>query len=476
MNKSRENIGVASSRARPSQGGKWWSNIGRYLPLFIIVRTRLSGDGLRQRALRGSALTIFSYGFSQILRLGSNLILTRLLFPEAFGLMSLVQVFVQGLAMFSDMGISPSIIQNKRGDEATFLNTAWTIQAIRGTVLWGASSAIAWPAARIYEQPLLLWLLPAVGFSAFIAGFNSTKLITANRDLRLAKLTAIELSTQCLALAVMVLSAYLTQSVWSLVLGGTISSFLKLFMSHSVMPGEPNRLYWDKDVARSLTQFGKWIFVSSVLGFLAGQADRLMIGKFMSIEELGVYSIAAMLAGSAWQLNSKLSQQILFPIYAKLQDATPSVLRPKIARARIAICLGLLPVLVVLFAFGEQIIATLYDDRYREAGWMLRVLAFGFSILVGTNIGPFYLGQGKSKLFTTLIAVKTFLLFACMGIASSFVGSNGIVYGVAASNVAYYPIQIAVYQRFKLWIWRIDLIVLSILISLFTFSIMANPL
>ena len=60
-----------------------------------------------------------------------------LLFPEAFGIMALVSVVLVGLAMFSDVGIGPAISQHKRGDDAAFLDTAWTINVVRGAALWG---------------------------------------------------------------------------------------------------------------------------------------------------------------------------------------------------------------------------------------------------------------------------------------------------------------------------------------------------
>ena len=68
--------------------------------------------------------------------LASNLILTRLLFPEAFGLMALGSVVLVGLQMFSDAGIGPSIAQSPRGDDPEFLDTAWTAQVLRGVILW----------------------------------------------------------------------------------------------------------------------------------------------------------------------------------------------------------------------------------------------------------------------------------------------------------------------------------------------------
>src|SRR5205085_6387616 len=83
-------------------------------------------SSLRQRTLRGSVWTSSEYVANVVLRLGSNLVLARLLVPQMFGIMRIVNIFAQGLQMFSDVGIGPVIIQNPRGDEPAFLNTAWT--------------------------------------------------------------------------------------------------------------------------------------------------------------------------------------------------------------------------------------------------------------------------------------------------------------------------------------------------------------
>ena len=96
-----------------------------------LVKHNESKRSLKSLALKGSVWTLGGYGIAQLLRLVSNVVLAKLLFPEAFGLMVLVTIFMQGIAMFSDIGIIPSIIQNKRGDDPRFLNTAWTIQVIR---------------------------------------------------------------------------------------------------------------------------------------------------------------------------------------------------------------------------------------------------------------------------------------------------------------------------------------------------------
>ena len=84
--------------------------------------------------------------------------------PQALvGVMALVSVVLVGLAMFSDMGIGPAISQHPKGDEPAFLDTAFTLDAARGVVLWLLTCAMAWPAAQLYAAPELLQLLPAAG-------------------------------------------------------------------------------------------------------------------------------------------------------------------------------------------------------------------------------------------------------------------------------------------------------------------------
>ena len=152
------------------------------------TETREPGS-LRGLVLRGSVWTLSGTATRHVLRLVGNLVLTRLLFPEAFGLLTLVHLFLTGLQMFSDVGIRPSIVQNERGDDPDFLDTAWTIQAVRGGALCLLSILLAPFVATFYGEPLLAQLIPAIGFTAVFQGFASTNLHTADRRLALGRLT-----------------------------------------------------------------------------------------------------------------------------------------------------------------------------------------------------------------------------------------------------------------------------------------------
>lgn len=426
-------------------------------------------SSLKHLAIRGTLWTIAEYGTSQVIRLGSNLILTRLLFPEVFGLSALITVFITGLQMFSDIGIGPSIIQNDRGDDPLFLNTAWTIQIIRGGALWLFACIAAWPFAQFYNDPQLTVLIIVSAFTAVISGFNSTGLFSANRHMRIKRLTLIEIGSQVGAISVMIVWALISPSVWAIVAGGLVSSILKMLASHVWTSEIAPKIVWDQKSFQALMHFGRWIFVSTVLGFMINNADRLILGKFLSLSDLGVFSIAATIAKLVEQVHSKVSTQILFPLYSKLKDLSREEFLVRVKKIRLCLILFFLPPLCILVIFGQDIIQFLFDSRYREAGWMLQILASGSIVLIGSTIGPFYLAFGNSYLFMKLLAIKSLLLIGAMATGGALFGVEGLIAGIALSNLLYYPIQISVYRSFSLWLPCLD--ALSILGSIFFISL-----
>jgi O-antigen/teichoic acid export membrane protein len=329
---------------------------------------------LRDRALRGVVWTMGGFGAGQLIRLGSNLVITRLLFPEAFGLMAIVNAFLTGLAMFSDLGLAPSIVQSSRGDDPKFLDTAWSLQIARGIALWILACAIAWPAAAFYDQSALMTLLPAAGISVVITGLNSTSLLRLRRHLAVAKITLVQLAGQVSAVAVMLSWALIHPTVWALVAGGLASASVKLVLSHTVVALRRDRLRWDRGAAHDLFHFGKWIFASTVLAFLVGQSDRLIFGKVAPIAMLGVYSIAQIFAGLPSGIAHRIANTVVFPAFSRKGESGEGFRSAYLRARRPLLAVGGL-VTASLVASGPPLIETLYDPRYVEAGWILQLLA-----------------------------------------------------------------------------------------------------
>ena len=394
---------------------------------------------INQRAVRGAVWTIAGYGIGSVLRLGSNLILTRLLVPELFGLMSLVYVFISGLHMFSDVGVGLSIIQNKRGEERDFLNTAWTIQVIRGGLLWFACLLLAYPIAQIYGEPRLLWLVPIVGVNTVIACFNSTSIASLNRQLSIKEIALFELSGQAVGIVVIIIWAWIQPSVWAMVGGGLAGALFQLGLSWRLNSGESNRFVWEKTAAREILSFGVWIFLSSAVTFFAEQADRLILGKVLGLTLLGIYGIALTFADLPRSVTTAISGKVIMPALTLIADQPRSVIRSKLLRKRRPVLAAMAAGMAVMAAGGDFLIRLLYDYRYHQAAWMLPILALGiWPRLLCNTIEPVLFVIGRPQYAAGANLTRFICTAVGIGIGYSLLGLPGAVIGVALNDLCYY--------------------------------------
>lgn len=426
---------------------------------------------LKKLVIRGAFWTLLSYGGSQILRFASNLLLTRLLVPEFFGLMTLVNVFVMGLHLFSDVGIGISIIQNKRGDEPDFLNTAWTMQAIRGVGIWGICLLLAYPVSTLYGEPQLQWVIPLVGLNSVMDGFCSTALATLGRHMSVQKLTILELTTQFIQIIVMCVWAWLSPTLWALVGGSFVYSLVKLIWSHRLIQGQTNRFQWEKSAVREIFNLGRWVFLSTSLMFLAEQADRLLLGKLFSLELLGVYGIALTLSDLPRQVAVALSVRVLLPATSKLADLPRSEMRAKILPHRKRLLLILTLGMVFLIGAGDLLILFLYDDRYAAAAWMLPLLALGiWPRLLCCSIDSTLTALGKVQYQTVGNFFRLLSTVGGIWIGFTLLGPLGAVIAVALNDVLYYvSVNFGLYREGLNCLWQDLQVTLLLLLGLMVF-------
>lgn len=416
------------------------------------VIKRMRGDGLLARVMRSSAWTVLGYGGSQALRLASNLILTRLLFPEAFGLMALVSVFLVGLTMFSDLGTHPSILQSKRGDDPAFLDTAFTFQVIRGVVLWLASVAIAYPAALFYDQPLLMWILPVAGFSLLLHGLEPTRVDTAARHLRLGRLTALDLIAQAVGIVSMVVLAWATQSVWALVAGWIVTAGVRLALITLALPGPKSRFGWETAAARELVQFGGWLFLSTACGFLVAQGDKAILGKYLTLEQLGLYNIGFFLASFPMLLGQTVGGRILIPLYRERPPGEAAANFARLRQMRFLLTGAVFMLLAVMAYGGEWIVDLLYDARYSPAGAILVLIAVvQIPSVIGMTYDQSALAAGDSRNYFLLTAARALCLVAGLILGAEWLGLVGALIGQAVAALAVYPLLIWLARRHRAW-------------------------
>ena len=406
-------------------------------------------QALKRLALRGSGVELAGYGLSIVLRLGGNIVLSRLLFPKAFGLAAEVSFVLFGLAMLSDVGIRQCVIQSPRGDEPDFLDTAFSMQVLRGAALTALGLTLSVPAALYwFREPELLPLLLAANFQNLILGFHSTSVLTLRRRLEVGWVNALELGQQVVGLSVMIVWAKLHPSVWALI-GGTLAGATVYSLgSHFLPVGRKNRFRWDRSAYLEMSRFGRWIFGSSAVTFFASQGDRALFGRYFGAKELGVYQVAAELSNSAAAVVERLIAGVLYPLLSRARtERSPEELTSIYYRARLALDLFAQSALGFLCAIGAWIVELIWDPRYWGAGSFLPMLCLRAAtscLVTPAECCLTSLGMPRYGFWRSLIrAVSVWL---ALPIGFHFGGVPGMVWAVAVTEL---PSLVLVWFRFR---------------------------
>jgi O-antigen/teichoic acid export membrane protein len=431
-------------------------------------------SSLRERVLRAGGWSLAGHVSAQAVRLGSNLVMTRLLVPEMFGVMAIATMVAVVLNMLSDIGLRQFIIQSKRGDDPAFLDTAWVFQVARGFGLWLgalllsaalllASRAGLLPPGSTYAAEVLPWVIAGNSFAAVILGFQSTKVATAYRRFDQKRIVQIELVAQLVGVTVMILVAATTRTIWALVIGGLVAALMTTLLGHAWLAGHRNRFRWSSEAARDLTGFGKWAFVSSVFTVLAGNGDRLMLAAFVEADVLGVYAIAMLVLGAVEGALGKVFYAISLPALSEVARSEPARLREIYYRLRVPGDVVLLFMGGLLFAVGRIVIEVLYDPRYAAAGGMLEVLALS---LIAARYGvsyQIYLAVGVPRYMAIIQVVRCVALFTLVPLLYFLAGLPGALWAIALHGLAMTPFVHAFNERLGLNDARKELLVLAAL-------------
>lgn len=381
----------------------------------------------------------------------SSLVLTRLLFPEAFGLMALLSIFTIGAALFSDVGVGPSIQRSPRGDDQVFLDTAWTVQIIRGIALTLVCMSLGPVAAWLYDPQLLL-MLPVAGLSLLIAGFSPTRVDTAYRHLAVGRLTQLELASQALSLIANIALAVAMKSPWALVWGTVASAAIRLALLNWFLPGHSNKLQWDRAAIHEIFHFGKWIFVSTIFAFLALQGDKAILGNYLTLDSLGIYNVGSNLAGLAPGVLGLVVSRIMIPMYRERPPGANEQNFRNVRRARFFITGFALLLQFGVALGGIWLVTVLYDPRFASAGAVVVAIAcMNVPQLIGITYDQASLaaGDSRSMFLLTFLRATTQTLFFFVG--GTIAGLPGAFLGVWIAQVVVHPLVALVARKHRVW-------------------------
>jgi O-antigen/teichoic acid export membrane protein len=385
---------------------------------FIPSLRGLSASHRVMTAMRGGTWTMVGYGASQVLRLGSTLVLARLLVPEAFGLVALVNVFLSGLEMLSDLGIGMDVVQHPRGDDPIFINTAFIIQVGRGIVLWAVAMALAYPFTRFYHQPAILALLIVGALSVLLRGFTSGSIWGLTRHVELGKYNLLTIGSDFFGFVISVMWAFASPTAWSLVAGRVAATLALVVASHCIAK-YPVSMKWDPKAARDIFAFGAGIFLSTATYFLGGEAERLVVGKFITIVELGCFSLALSISSAAAKGLQQIIVQVFFPMMSDSLRQNPDAAIAHFKKARHLLLLVSTGLAIGFVTCSHSFVSLVLGSKYAMTGWMLQLLGVRGAIELFISVTASMLfALGTSKYAAIGNVYK--LIFLAIGLSVAF--------------------------------------------------------
>ncbi len=419
----------------------------------VVAKADEGRASLRQRVLNAGGWSLAAFALGQAIRFGTNLIMTRLLVPDVYGVMALAMTIMMGISLLGDIGLRQSVVQSPRGSNPLFLNTVWVtrigITAITATLIvlvavafWIIQANNWLPPGSTYAARDLPIVLACAGLTAFIGGFESTKALEASRHLSIGLLTRMQLGTQIVGLGAMLVAAMFTRSIWVLIVGQIATTALATILTHLVLPGHRNRFQWDRREFKEMLGFGKWILASSVTGFLASSLDKAVLGALVSPATLGTYWIALLLYGAVDQVFSKLSNDVSLSALSEVARERRADLARVFYKFHTPLACVAYGCAAALWFSAPCLVRFLYDSRYEDAGWMLQVLSVGLLGVPSRMHSARLLALGRSRAFFLLVVCGLVVMSAGIPLGYAIADVRGAVWAVVMGQLASLPLAL----------------------------------
>ncbi|NOW46454.1 O-antigen/teichoic acid export membrane protein [Novosphingobium sp. SG751A] len=383
------------------------------------------------------AVTIIA---SNLLRIASTIILTRVLSPLDFGVTGLTGAILNILLMISDVGFGVYIIRHARGDDGRLLDVIWTVRLVRGAGLTLLLAAFAGPLAGALGKPELGMAIAVTALQFVLDGCSSLAPFTAVRDEKLAMLSLLDIAGAVTQTVAGVALALWLHSYWAIIWAGLIGTGIKSLLSYTLFPHAARRFACDAHEARELWRFGRTIAGAHTIQVLLSNVDKIALSRIFPLGLFGLYSLAVNLSGAASGFTTLYPSRILLPAFARAQREGPGQLALAYYDKKRAMMVFYMIAMGGFIAMAPSLVDLLYDPRYQAAATYLRALALAPAIAMNNYAAREVLivvGRIHTLLYANLVRL-VWLLLAGVGGFVGF-GPLGLVVAVGCIEL---PVQV----------------------------------
>jgi len=386
-------------------------------------------EGVRRDLKSGALWSTINVFATRILLFGTTIVLARVLSPSDFGVVGLGMVVYSLAALFSDLGISASLIQAKEHIEEQANASFWLNLMIGGGLTLLTFIIAPWVGV-FYKNPLVTPLLRVQGLAFLLNAVSTVQSVLLTKNMDFKHLARIDIVSGLGERSFALILAFTGFAAWSLVLPSIFLSPVRAILLWRASPFRPKwHLY--RNQWSHIFNFGKHVFATSVLRYININGDYFIIGKVMGATPLGIYTFAYNLAN--WPIENIVwvVNRISFPAFSKLQDQTEELQR---VYSRIIESVSLLafPIMLGMLAVSDNMVTQVYGAKWQEGILPLKII-IGFMLVrtIASPGGGVLLARGKPKIEFHFNLIQMPLLVTAIVIGSHY-GIVGVAIGMAA--------------------------------------------
>ncbi|GAM04449.1 hypothetical protein MBENS4_1447 [Novosphingobium sp. MBES04] len=274
--------------SRDWPGGGTWRVADAKAAESESMPVQAGGEALGGRTAGSAAWLIGGRLFTKFVEFLSLLVLAQLLTPEDFGVIAIAMTLVTIVEAVFELPITQVLIA-RRAISQRHLDTAFTLSALRGGALTLVVWASAVPFAHFYRNDTLVWMILALGVAPGLRGMGSPGLVLYARELKYRREIAAELVCKTGSLVCSVAAAWWLRDYRALMVGIVATPTIWILASYALAPYRPRLSLAEWPL---FADFLGWTTGAQLLAAINWQCDRLILGRFVSPAQLGIYSVA----------------------------------------------------------------------------------------------------------------------------------------------------------------------------------------
>lgn len=393
---------------------------------------------LKTKAARGGIATIASEVLRGAGRVASTVVLARLLTPDDFGVVAVVAGYLAVLEGLSEGGLSSVALRERTLSAQQSSNLFWC-NVILSFTMAGVAIAGAPLLAAFVGEPDVVRYIPVASVALVLRGLGAQQRVILQRELQFGSLARAEAVGIGVNAAVSIGLAVAGFGVWSIFVANVTTSGTMTALRWSISGWRPGRFARGHGTRRLLRR-GSGLLVASTISSVRTSADGVILARFTSAADVGLYSKAYGLLMLPMTRLLRPMNRLALPILVQLWD-DPDRFRKAYSRLVSFLELVTTPVTAFLFMGAEEIVLIMLGEQFAPSAPIFRVLALA-SLGMATASSANWVQQASGRIrrqigltaWTSVVVISANVLGAWMG------GAMGMAIGwVVALQVSRLP-------------------------------------